>query len=518
MADDRTTLDGLTFSVNPGDPAECFDFSDEDYEGLDGLFATVDGQTYPLHMCGDTNTGYNWNGCHHGRVDAATDGGTDHACSFVSTGETAIAQACVLPCSYVIDATFEPIVLVAEIDGQWYIVNVIDGANLLDPSRGVCEGHCCDVGRNDLQVVLGGCSPFAGETVRLRARLGTGLSWRGILEVGGRTLTIEAGCNDLSGTWSLSVVCSGGSGSLSYDIACGSSDSASNTGTGGDRVDGTFTLSGMTGCGDCSEITGVITSLETSSISECTNVEPTGEYAIAEACGLPFLEVGDDVIVALVPKSGGTGTDIGNGTGEGCLEPTTDELQQPQWQVVLACTGRDCEPCPPPPPPEDSICCDLEPDEIPTTLIGTMRVYSNVASCECEEDIIVSFTLVPGSVPARWIADSDFTCDTKDGTGSDEAASLMSLIGMEVSCGGLTGTDSDSDSASFSGSGSGPALFYLKRPGCSPVDPDSGVSVYTGEGTCDPVTMVFEGDFTACCGPVSGIEYYVRFRMELVGV
>lgn len=517
MTTAKIPLEGLVLSVEPSDPAECFDFTLADYVGSEALVFDEDGVYFPLHMCGDTNTGYNWNGCHHGVAFAST--GTGGDCTYVKTGETAFAQACVLPCSWVIDTINEPLVLVAEIENeqtgekQWYIVNIIDGSELQPPSRPSCdEGLCCNVGRRDLQVVLGGCSPFAGETMRLLARLGSGLSWDGTLEVGGQTLSIDVACNDLSGSWTMNAACEGGSGTLAYDIQCGTTGSGSYTGSGtaGDNVDGTFTLSGITGCGGCTEITGVISTLESSAVEDCKAMTRTGEFAIAEACGLSFLEVGDSVVVAYVPKSGDPEN---TGTGTGACEPSEEERSKAQWQIVTACTARDCEPCPPPPPPEESECCALAPEEIPTTLVGTLRIFSNVDSCNCTADITVSFTLVPGSVPARWTADASPSCDALPGSGSDEAAVISDLTGLIVSCGSGTG----SGSATTSGSGSGGPLFYLTRPGCDPNNAE-GSTADEGTGTCDPMTMQFAGTITDCCGPLSGVTYYVNYELELIGV
>lgn len=496
-----TTLDGLIISVDPSDPAECFDKTVESYVGEEMITVEIDGQTHVLHLCGDTNTGMNYRGCHHGALFG--DDGTESNelnCRYVRTGETAIAQACVFDCGYVIDATFKPLVLVAEIDGQWYIVNVLTGSEISDPTRRPCPtGLCCDIGRNDLVVTLSGCDVVNGQTMTLEAKNVSGLAWEGYKDFGSVELTITVACNDLTGSWSMSLTCNDnlGSGSLSFEFDCGSGTGSNSGGFGG-----TFEWTGVSNCGGCTQINGSISIGDTSAVEACRQYSRTNEKVIARACGLPFLEVGDFVIAALVPKSG-TGTDNECGGTEG---GTSDD----QWEIVLACSSAvECEPCPPPPPPPESECCDLSPDEIPSTLIGTMHVSSNINECDCIDDISVSFSLVPGSVPAEWVMDNEpVTCDGQPGSGSMGGAVLSGLSGMSVRCGGeSTGSD---------GSGTGAdAKFYLGYPGCA--EQGQG-EVESSAAACDPVYMEFTMEIPSCCGPVSGVDVRVTIELELMGV
>ena len=518
----KVSLHGIIDSVEPSDPEGCFNRPASYYNGLGIITAQVDGQETLLHACGDTNTGFNFNGCFHGVDDLGGGGGTHDISTNClvdnPTGEKVIAQSCVLECGYVIDHTYDPIVLVAKIGSNWYIINVLDGDNLNPPGTPPCHtGLCCNPGRKDLIVSLSGCTIFAGHSMTLSSGSGSGLSWSGTLIVGDDSLSVSIFCNEFTGYWTVIVSSSLGSPSVEYDFNCG----ASNTGSGS-ASEGIGSFTATFPSGQCGSITGSVSIGTESYIDRCVNItELTGERVIVEACGLGMLKYNDKLIVARVPKIGrcsgsstatGSDCDVTIEDNTDCPPTLTEEERNPQWQVILACTSADCEPCPPPPPPPESECCGLDPIDIPSTLSGTIKIRSNINECDCNDEVPISFTLLPGSVPAEWYQDEPgIGCDGETGSGSG-APFLLSLIGMVVRCqhGG-----SGSNSGSGSGSGGSGASFGITYPGCSKLE---NQSVDSSNASCDPVYMEFDIEAPGCCGPITGVEVRVSVHIELAGV
>lgn len=467
-----TSLEGYIFPVDPTDPAECFNKTYDDYINTELLMATIDGKLYPLHLCGDTNTGMNWNGCSHGVVDDS-----QVTCPWTPTGETVTAQACILDeCSgYVLDTTKNPYVLIAEIGGQWYIVNVISADGLPDTDdMGYlpCEA-CCDLGVGTLEATLSGCGDFDGETFTM---YGSGGYWSGSVVVNGSTFSFSLSCSITvtdAEDWTATGGCGAGSIPDTLDVTCNPTTGTGTAVASGDgRMSGSaeFTNSGCSECGS-GPITVNFHSTPGRARDACRTMTRTGNFVNAEACGLDDLNVGDEVIMAYVPKYSLSDTSTGTGTSD-----------TPQYHIVHVCRGEgECQPCPPPLPGDPIDCCDLTDESVPLTLTGTVSVSSAVYGCNCTSKPI-SFAYQAGSNPPEWHQTGLIDCENATGT----SVELSDLSGMVISCSGGTGT------------GTGGADFFLTPPGCY-ADP----AVESTSGQCDPLAMTWEDvDIQGCCGVI----------------
>lgn len=475
-----TSLEGYIFPVDPTDPAECFSRTPSYYIDTELLMVTIDGKLYPLHLCGDTNTGMNWNGCSHGVVDD-----TQSSCPWTRTGDTVTAQACIMDeCDgYVLDTTKKPYVLIAEIGGQWYIVNVISADGLPDTDdMGYlpCDA-CCDLGVGTVEASLSGCGDFDGETFTMYG--GSGY-WTGVVEIDGGVFYFNLSCS-INVTDAENWTATGGCGNAvpadELEVNCNPIDATgTGTGTGSSvTINGDGRMSGSarfanSGCSECSDGAIVVNfaSVAGRPRDECRTMTRTGQFVTAEACGLDDLAVGDEVIMAYVPKYPISPTGTGTGTSE-----------VPQYHIVQVCRGEgECQPCPPPPPGDPIDCCDLTDDTVPLLLTGTVSVSSAVYGCNCTSKPI-SFAYAEGSNPPEWHQSGLIDCEDATGT----SVELSDLSGMVISCSG-TGT----------GTGSGAADFFLTPPGCY-ADP----AVESTSGQCEPLIMEWEDvDIQGCCGVI----------------
>lgn len=472
-----TSLEGYIIPVDPTDPAECFSRTNAYYINSELLMATIDGKLYPLHMCGDTNTGMNWDGCSHGVVDDS-----QVSCPWTRTGETVTAQACVLDeCDgYVLDTTKEPYVLIAQINGQWYIVNVISADGLPDTDdMGYlpCEA-CCDLGVGTIEATIDGCGDFDGVTFTMYG--GSGY-WTGFAEIPNGIFYFNLSCS-INVTDAEDWAATGGCGNAvapdTLEVVCNPSSTGTGTGTGtatstaDGRMSGSAEFSNS-GCSECSSgpITVNFHSVPGRARDECRTMTRTGQLVTAEACGLDDLAIGDEVILASVPKLSISETGTGTGPTEGSQE-----------HIIQVCRGEgECQPCPPPPPGDPIDCCDLTDDTVPLTLTGTVSVSSAVYGCNCTSKPI-SFAYQAGSNPPEWHQTGIIDCENATGT----SVELSNLSGMVISCSGGTGT------------GTGGADFFLTPPGCY-ADP----AVESTSGQCEPLTMEWEDiDIQGCCGVI----------------
>ena len=474
-----TSLEGYIFPVDPTDPSDCFNRTYDDYLGTRLLMTQIDGNLYPLHLCGDTNTGMNWYGCSHGEVNAVTSG-----CEWTRTGETLTAQACVLDeCEgYVLDTTKNPYVLVAEIDGQWYIVNVISADGLPDTENMgylSCDS-CCDVGVGTLLATISGCGDFDGKSFLMYSAAGV---WAGSTTANGETFTFSLMCSTNipdSENWTASGGCTTQAAPDSLAVTC-SAATGTGTGTGisGDgKMSGSATFSPPS-CAACPSgtITVDFQSIDGRPRDLCRTITRTGVEVTAEACGLDNLNVGDEVIMAYVPKFGISPTGTGTGTS-----------MESQYHIIQVCRGEgECQPCDPPPPGDPTECCDLGEDDVPETLTGTMSISSAVDGCNCSSKSI-SFVYQEGTDPPEWHQVGVIDCEDSTGT----SVSLSDISGMVITCSG---------EASGTGTGTGTGVsgdFFLTPPGCL-----GGEAFQSDSGQCEPLGMSWSNiDIQGCCGPI----------------
>jgi hypothetical protein len=473
-----TTLDGYIFPVDPTDPVACFTTDHSDYLGTKLLMVNLDGQYYPLHLCGDTNTGMNWNGCSHGEV---TGGGADPDCEWVRTGEKVVAQACILDeCSgYIFDVVKSPRVLMAKIGDQWYIVNVVTGGALPDTDdmgQAPCPGACCGAGAQFLEATITGCGGFAGQTFELESTIGGG-SWTGSITVNGSTFEFSVTCSvetDGAEDWVVLGGCGAQKAPDELTVDCDAVPTGTGTGTGATGGMSGVAIFYESGCDECSngQIGVTFTTLDKGPRDLCRTLERTGEIVVAEACGLT-LEVGDEVILASVEKTGET-----TGTGASASQDT-------QNHIVHVCrTEGECPPCPPPPPPDPYECCEFTADTVPQSLTGLLTVTSVIDGCNCSEKT-VTFDLVQGSNPPEWTQVGNVQCEQATGT----SVSMDLLSGMSITCGGATGT--------AQGTGTG-IPFYLTPPSCIP-----DTNIESDSGQCEPFMAGWDAvNIRGCCGPV----------------
>lgn len=508
---DSLSLDGYIFSATPDDPADCFapTKTHDSYNTTEVIMVQIDGRYYPLHLCGSTNTGLWWDGCHHGVFGGAAVDPLDpfnSGCGIQLTGEVVSAQACVLPCSgYVIDTTFKPVVLVAKIKGQWFIVSVLDGFNLASPGRKGCEGFCCDLGGGDINAHLSGCSLWDGETILLQ---GDGLSWSGSKTKSGVTLSIAITCDDLvppDGDWEVIVTCDNGSQVFNPEVVCGGTGSGSAT-TGGHIAGVTTNV-----C-TCGTVNIGFSPAESTKQSRCTEPTRTGTIVDARACGLPDLRVNDLVIMAQftgrVDGPGtGTGSETGSGTGTG-----TGLVPELQYHIISACAERyDCEPCPPPPPPPELDCCGFDTETVPQGLVAIATFgYTNDQGCVCHAELTIFFDLVEGSNPPEWTQSPGLVLcpsgseGSSTGTGVDGSV-FLGFSGLRIQCSGGTGTGTET------GTGSSASLFFLTDGNCNP----PGIPVGSSNDSCSPLYMEFDYNGNACCDANTNPDFELTIHLEV---
>ena len=464
----RTSLSGYVESVIAEDPPACFLLTLEDYIDKEVLLANIEGQQWPIHICGTTNTGWNFDGCGHGAFVL-------DECNVELTGERVIAQGCKLDCvSNLLDPSKSPVVLVGKIDGQWHIVSVLNASSFVRPDTypdHCFEGLCCHEGL-DIRADISGGDAFDGESLILEARTGS-LTWTGSLTIGDKTLTLQLGCQSVSGVWNYSVLCNNQSATLNPPpvFDCDSTDGGLPSFIGS-----------VSGC--MSQFTITLTVLDTSFINRCTYHEGagylpgvlTGDRVIAEACGLPDIKVGDLVIVAEVDTDGtGTGTGTGNDS---------------KYHIITACGETyNCGDCPPPPPPPTD-CCGLNSVTGPTSLVGIATFSGSGAACQCPDELAVVFELVVESDPPEWIQVGVAECQNPgSGAGSDDASVLQPILGLRITCGGET-------TATNTGTGTGASgRFFLTGPGCAPNE----IGVESSLAVCDPLYMEFNVEIESCC-------------------
>ena len=459
---DVTILDGFIFPIDPTDPAECFGKTHGDYVGTELLMVSLGGKLFPLHLCGDTNTGMNFNGCSHGEISGA---GSDPSCLYTRTGEKVTAQACVLDgcAGYVLDATQNPYVIIAEIDGLWYIVNVITGVGLPDTAdldTLPCPDACCGADLDFLEATISGCGVFNGLTFEMASGVGGG-TWTGQVTAGGETFSFSLSCPvDIAAStaWTASGGCLTSSAPSQLTVEC----APTGTDAGNGKLSGfaVFPSSVCTACSGDLQVSFV--AIDKTPKDNCRTIVRTGVKVVAEACGLNNIQVGSDVIIAEVPENTG-----------------------PQWQVVQVCQNEgECPPCPPPPPPEELDCCDFDEDTVPLTLSGTLTI-SGVTDCDCTGS--VSFAYVAGSNPPEWNQVGTLLCPDATGT---SGASISDVAGLVVKCSGVTGT------ASPTGTG---VDFFLTPQGCA-----SGGDVISDQGQCEPMYAKWvDVNIDGCCGPLN---------------
>lgn len=491
------SLDKYIKSANALDPVDCFSRTNSYYLGSKLLMTQVDDLWYPVQMCGSTNTGINWYGCSGAAGVAPDPKGTPLAdCNWVATGESVIAQACIIDkCSgYILDTTFNPLVTLAKIDGQWNIVGVITGDAVVSggPGKlgpGPCADACCGVGVKFLSATIDpGCGSLSGTSFELASGNGGG-EWSGSITANGETFTFNVFCSvDIEGAndWSATGGCATPAVADSLVVNC----SSTGTGTGGPAMEGVATFN-TSGCAGCGSLTVRFVAIEKTPKDDCfTDFVETGDVVIAEACGLPDLEIDDHVIIAKVPKLGQTGT----GTG-------TDPAEADQWHIVRACSGGiECDPCGDPPPPDPLACCGYTTATVPSTLSGLISISGTQTSagCACEEQLI-SFDIDVSQDPPHWIQRDALICPE---TGTGTTGILLEISGMVIKCGDSTGTGTGTGT----GPGSEEAIFHLQAPGaCSWQTPDNADEP-SSSAFCEPIYALWEGvDISDCCNALGAI-------------
>jgi hypothetical protein len=448
-----TSLAGyhLPAGVETDQPGNCLEMEEADYLERSILLTNINKNWEVLGLCGSTGLGTYWYGCLGGGVSFEVFSDSDEveevgSCGFTTTGEKVIAQVCKYQCDELIPFSIgdhATVVLIAQIGGQWFIVNVIDRGfvtHLPEFKTANCEDACCGVGLQELEVEIlsaPNCSPLSGEVFRL---IGNG-NWSGSVTSGGISFAMtvscgieEAGAED----WVVTGGCGGGGGGADdFEIEC---DELGLTGRA------TFSTDPLT-CGGCSQLKVVFKSVPPETTRPCDEVTLTGEEVIMEACGLPLgsLLEGDEVVMAHVPKLG-TETETGTGT----------LITTPQWQMIQVCSHElNCGgPCPSG-EGELTSCCCWDDDEVPTTLTGIVSLDSDDPNCVCSAPIVFELdTPIVGGAP-MWSQVTRTGCDDTSGAGPS-ANVLLGITDMIIGCGGKpdtgtgTGTGScDHDSLSW---------------------------------------------------------------------
>lgn len=461
-----TSLDGYTFSDDAFDSQACFDLIAEDYIGNGLILSQILGRWETVGLCGNTGLGLYYYGCSGGSV---TNQG-DYIPTTDDVSGKVVAQVCSLQClDYILDPTLSPIVLMAQIGSQWFIINVVDRPSTLTTKDGsittVCADACCGIGFKYIEVTIGtGCGALSGQVFNL---IGAGGSWSGQVTAGGDTFLMSISCSigtAAAEDWSVNGGCGSAVAADDFTILCDTNS-----------MSGTADFSSMT-CGLCSSVSVSFQSIEIPD-KPCETTTLTGVEVIMEACGVPPLAIGDRVIMAEVPKLG-SACSTGTGTGT---------ATEPQWQMIQACSdqiecGDDCDP----PPPEDAECCDWTTVEIPENLVGTIAVSSDLGECECSGTVV--FGRTGDAIPPVWTQTDSADCEADPYTGTGVANALTAMSGMVISCQGVT-----------TGTGTGTAAlgeFSLDINGsCSGAAP-----AYEAGGSCDPMLVEWSGiDISGCC-------------------
>jgi hypothetical protein len=489
----KTSLDGyhLPASSDPAteDTAACEALTVTDYIDRGLILAQVNDQWNVLGLCGNTGLGTYYYGCLSGGATASLfvqgDEDSAGACDFVATGEEVTAQICKSQCDSLIPFSIgdhSSIVLIAKIGTQWFIVNVLDRGfvtNIPDFKTPICDDACCGIGVKEIEVTIGaGCGALSGEVFRLT---GPG-NWTGSVTVGADTFAMtitctigEAGASD----WAITGGCAAQVGADSFNVVCA------------DPITGDADFSNIS-CSPCSSVSVTFTSVGTEARA-CDTIVYTGDEVTMEACGIPALEVGDQVIMANVPKVGSSCTGTGTGTSAA------------QWQMIQACNDTlNCgAPCPPPPPPFDAACCDWNSIQIPETLVGILTLDSDDSNCVCSAAVTFELDpnpLVEGSPPV-WEMTGN-VCSGSTGTGTSGNA-LLGVGSLAITCGGQTGT----------GTGTGTGGLQNSFSLDSPTTPFLEGAV----GSCDPLVITWEDIPTglAHCDGGTLPPSYVRLSLEV---
>lgn len=487
-------------SVNP----------DADPTGLMLLLALIDKRYWPLHVCGDTGIGAQFN-------DIRNIGGD------VETEEEAIdpidrpieAHGCVINCFYSITTDIQAQCIVGKIDGEWNILRVM-GTSF---TGGVTASHnscrCCGMTPSNRKLyarILTVTPAFCGEYRACDEFVLKGLDTACDPE---NPLRITAGCNSTADSelsnpedWLITVCgvpvqeiislqcCVPFSECVEFDttiseegevdvencvcIVESSSESASESlsvsddlslnacgsaGRGLCRLEIVVETGPISDCNDC-QYTILIYS-DPYDIDPCTDMEDViVDEVEAEACGLDDLSPCDRVIIARVPYHipGLRGSECG---------PV-------EWFVIRACSENDCkDPCEPPPPP-NSPCCDILCADLPSVMTATFEV----TDCDC---VPCGFTIampkmdcLPGVERGQWRYDpveTEIKCLN--------ARTYVKFDDIQYFCGA-------DESDSVSGSASDP----IEQVATLIVN---GMSATLVESSCNPLYSVFEINTLPLC-------------------
>jgi len=408
---------------------------DVDPTGLMLLLSLIDGRYWPLHVCGDTGIGAQFNDIRN------LGGGVDTYEEAIDPIDSPIeAHGCVINCYYSITTDIQAQCIVGKIDGVWNILRVMGTsfpggvtashnscrccgltpsnrklyARILTVTPALCgEYRACDEfvlkgldtacdPENPLRITAGCNSTVDSELANPEDWLITvcGVPVQRIVSlkccvpfsecVEFDTVILEEGAVDVE-----SCVCITESGSSS-DSASASDDlvlnSCGSEGRGLCRLEIVIETGPIADCSDC-EYTILIYSDPYDS-DPCVEMEDViVDEVEAEACGLDNLTPCDRVIIAKVPYHipGLRGTECG---------PV-------EWFIIRACTEDDCQDqCDPPPPPEGS-CCGMTCDELPASLTATIEILDCACACSVAVSLPKSECL-PGDEGGEWRIDNVF--------------------------------------------------------------------------------------------------------------
>jgi|TARA_R110000824_G_scaffold395565_1_gene596317 hypothetical protein len=484
-----TSLDGYHMPALSDPPtantADCELLTEEDYVGRGLILAEFDDHLNVLGLCGNTGLGTYYYGCLGGGAgaDLFVQGDPNAAgasCNYVATGEEVVAQICKTKCEGFIPFStgdHSSIVLIAKIGEQWFIVNVLDRGfitNIPDFKTPTCADACCGIGLKEIEVTIGtGCGSLSGQVFRL---YGDGGVWTGGVTAGGDTFSMTITCTiDEPGAedWTVAGGCGGGGPADDFNITCEISG-----------LTGDASFSGLV-CSQCTAFDVTFVSVAPDISRPCDTIVETGVEVIMEACGLPTLEIGDQVVMALIPKLGSTGVDTGTGTGTGtgCHQP----IATPQWQMIQTCNdGLNCgAPCPPP-PPSDVECCEWTDLEVPEFLTGILSLDSDDPNCVCSEPVTFQLSTPVIGVPhwdqVPFVGD----CSSSSGSGTSGNA-LLGVSGLIITCGEIAGTGTGTGNDAGTGTGTGlSGGFSLTRI----EDPNSS---YGANSPCDVLLLSWSG-------------------------
>lgn len=380
-------------------------------EGRRLLMALLDSRHWPMHVCGDTNTGaIDWDQavdspCGHANevitaiddgpaTDGTVGGFTEENPNYPFPGVGITAHACQLGCSYQIVGDLGADVIVGKIDGQWNILKILCNATTQSVTEisNVCR--CCGIlsaGTKFEAIIKSidppGCGPY---DVCQRFELDPA-------SCVGNPLNITVACSpepesefsDID-DWEVRV-CGVVAENLALDCCanpnadvCDEPGSGSGSGSGSGECQ--FALSVQTGalasCDGCDYEILIRTIVPND--DPCAAPDEDIEEVQAEACGLPDLDEGTRVILVKIPGGKtalfGSGSGCDAGSGSGLVE----------WFVIRACDlDADCEnPCEPPEVP--SLCCDKQCEEHPAAVTATIETDGTV--CSCHDGLVLANT------------------------------------------------------------------------------------------------------------------------------